>query len=50
MDCLQNSVLNSSYLRKYILGRNCEDLLALKPLLLCAVVVLVIEVHLREEP
>jgi hypothetical protein len=31
---LQNSVLNSLELRNYILGRNCEDPLALKPLLL----------------
>jgi hypothetical protein len=47
---LQNSVLNSLELREYILGRICEVLLALKPMLLCAVVVLVIEVYLREEP
>jgi hypothetical protein len=30
---LQNSVLNSLELIEYILGRNCEDPLALKPLL-----------------
>jgi hypothetical protein len=38
---LHNSVLNSLELREYILGRICEDLLALKPLLLCAIDVLV---------
>jgi hypothetical protein len=32
---LQNSILNSLELREYILGRICEDLLALKPLPLC---------------
>jgi hypothetical protein len=47
---LQNSRLNSLELREYILGRICEDPLALKLLLLCASVVLVIEVYLREEP
>jgi hypothetical protein len=47
---LQNSVLNSLELRDYILGRICEDPLALKPLPLCVVAVLVIEVYLREEP
>jgi hypothetical protein len=47
---LQNLVLNSLELREYILGRICEDQLALKPLLLRAVVMLVIEVYLREEP
>jgi hypothetical protein len=40
---LQNSVLNSSYLREYILGGICEDPLALKLFPLCVVVVLVIE-------
>jgi hypothetical protein len=44
---LQNSVLNSLELREYILGRIYEDPLALKPLLLYAVDVLVIEVYLR---
>jgi len=33
---LQNSVLNSSLLREYILWRICEDQLALKSLSLCA--------------
>jgi hypothetical protein len=47
---LQNSVLDSLELREYILGRIYEDLLALKPLLLCVVVVLIIEVYVREEP
>jgi len=37
-------------LREYILGRNCEDPLSLKPLLLCVIAVLIIEVYLREEP
>jgi hypothetical protein len=32
---LQNSILNSLKLREYILGRYCDDLLALKSLPLC---------------
>jgi hypothetical protein len=32
---LQNSVLNSLEFREYILGRNCEDPLTLKPLPWC---------------
>jgi hypothetical protein len=47
---LQNLVLNSLELREYILGRICEDPLALKPLPLCTVSVFVIEFYLREEP
>jgi hypothetical protein len=49
---LRNSVLYSLELKEYILGRICEDLLALKllPLLLCAVTMLDIEVYLREDP
>jgi hypothetical protein len=47
---LQNSVLNSLKLRENILGRTCEDPLALKSLAFCVVVVLIIEVYLREEP
>jgi len=45
----QNSVLNSLELREYILGKICEDPLALKLFSLCAIFVLVIEVYLREE-
>jgi hypothetical protein len=45
---LQNSELNFLEFREYIFGRICEDLLALKPLLLCAIV-LIIEAYLKEE-
>jgi len=47
---LHNSVLNYLELRENILGRTCEDPLALKPLPLCIIVVLIIEVYLKEEP
>jgi hypothetical protein len=47
---LQNSALNSLKLKEYILGRICEDPLALKQLLLRTVVVLIIDFYLREEP
>jgi hypothetical protein len=33
-----------------MLGRNCEDPLALKSFPLCAIAKLIIEVYLREEP
>jgi len=39
---LQNSVLNSLVLKENILGRYCANLLALKPLPLCDVVVLLL--------
>jgi hypothetical protein len=47
---LHNLVLNSLELKENIFWKICEDPLALKPLPLCAVVVLIIEIYLREKP